>query len=84
MHDALFAGRGRLEDADLVEHAQRLGLDVAAVDAALRDGSYVDRIERDREQGRASGVSGTPGFFANGRLVTGAFDAGSLVVALTT
>jgi protein-disulfide isomerase len=29
-------------------------------------------------------VTGTPGFFANGTRVEGAFDAGSLVTALTT
>ncbi len=52
--------------------------------AALRDGTYAARVGRDRESGAAAGVRGTPGFFANGRLVTGAFDAGSLVEALTT
>jgi protein-disulfide isomerase len=84
MHDALFNARGRLEDADLVAHAERLGLDAAAVDAALRSGTHTERIERDRETGTASGVTGTPGFFANGTRVEGAFDAGSLVTALTT
>src|SRR3954462_1230868 len=34
MHDALFSARGRLEDADLLEHAERLGLDATAVEAA--------------------------------------------------
>jgi protein-disulfide isomerase len=84
MHDALYAGRGRLEDADLVSYAERLGLDAAAVDAALRAGTYADRIAHDRETAIASGVTGTPGFFANGKRVEGAFDAGSLVTALTT
>jgi protein-disulfide isomerase len=84
MHDALYAARGRLEDADLVAHAEGLGLDAAAVDAALRAGTYADRVAHDRETAIASGVTGTPGFFANGRRVEGAFDAGSLVIALTT
>jgi protein-disulfide isomerase len=84
MHDALYAGRGHLEDADLVAHAERLGLDAAAVDAALRGGTYADRVAHDRETAIASGVTGTPGFFANGKRVEGAFDAGSLVIALTT
>jgi protein-disulfide isomerase len=84
MHDALFSARGRLEDADLVAHAEALGLDATAVDAALRIGAYADRVQHDRETGTASGVTGTPGFFANGTRVEGAFDAGSLVTALTT
>ena len=83
MHDALYAARGHLEDADLVAHAARLGLDGGAVDAALRDGTFSERVEADRRSGEAAGVTGTPGFFANGRLVTGAFDAGSIVEALT-
>ena len=84
MHDALFAARGALEDADLAKHAQRLNLDGDAVAAALRDGTYADRVAHDRRSGEASGVTGTPGFFANGRRVEGAFDAGSLVMALTS
>jgi protein-disulfide isomerase len=84
MHDALYAARGHLEDADLAARAGELGLDAASVEAALRDGTYADRVGSDRASGRASGVTGTPGFFANGVLVTGAFDAGSLVTALTT
>lgn len=82
MHDALYAARGRLADPDLVDHARRLGLDGDAVAAALRDGTYAERVERDRSSAQAAGVTGTPAFFANGRLVAGAFDAGSLVEAL--
>jgi protein-disulfide isomerase len=84
MHDALYAAQGHLEDADLVARAAELGLDSAAVGEALRDGTFLERVEADRASGRASGVTGTPGFFANGTQVTGAFDAGSLVTALTT
>jgi protein-disulfide isomerase len=84
MHDALYAARGHLEDADLIDRARELGLDGDAVEAALRDGTPADRVAHDLETGAASGVTGTPGFFANGALVTGAFDAGSLVEALTT
>ncbi len=84
MHDALYAARGRLEDADLVAHAAGLGLDGDAVTAALADGRHRDRVERDLASGRAAGITGTPGFLANGKLVTGAFDAGSLVEGLTT
>lgn len=83
MHDALYAARGHLEDADLAAHAAGLGLDGAAVEAALRDGTHAERVEHDRQTGLAAGVTGTPGFFANGTLMTGAFDAGSLVEALT-
>lgn len=82
MHDALYGAGGRLEDADLLRHAGAVGLDVERVRAELDAGTYVDRVARDRASGEASGVTGTPAFFANGRRVEGSFDAGSLVGAL--
>jgi len=81
-HDALYAARGRLSDADLVGHARGVGLDTARVEAELRDGTHAERVDHDLETGAASGVTGTPAFFANGTRVAGAFDAGSLVNAL--
>lgn len=81
-HDALYAARGRLSDADLVGHARGVGLDTARVEAELRDGTHAERVDHDLETGVASGVTGTPAFFANGTRVAGAFDAGSLVDAL--
>ena len=83
MHDALYAARGRLTERDLLEHARGIGLDADRVRAALQDGRHLTRVETDLESGRASGVRGTPAFFANGIRVEGAFDAGSLVDALT-
>ncbi len=82
MHDALYASRGRLTDEDLAARAAELGLDADRVRAELTAGAHTARIERDRASGRASGITGTPGFFANGRRVDSAFDAGSLVAAL--
>jgi protein-disulfide isomerase len=82
MHDALYAARGHLETGDLVQHAGRLGLDADRVAAELQDGVHRARVAHDRATGEASGVTGTPGFFANGVRVTGAFDARSLTDAL--
>jgi protein-disulfide isomerase len=82
MHDALYAGRGHLADRDLVAHARGVGLDGDRIAAELRDGVHAARVQRDLETGLRSGVTGTPGFFVNGRLHEGAYDAGSLVEAL--
>lgn len=48
----------------------------------MESGVHLPRIWRDTESAVASGATGTPAFFANGALVEGAFDAGSLVEAL--
>jgi NhaA family Na+:H+ antiporter len=82
MHDALFAARGRLTDADLAEHARGLGLDAERVAAELREGTHAERVERDAGFARRAGLSATPAFFVNGRRHEGAYDAGSLVDAL--
>ena len=82
MHDALYASRGLLGEDDVAGYAAGLGLDAERVRAELRAGTHAARVARDVESGRRSGVRGTPTFFANGMLVEGAFDAGSLVEAL--
>ena len=82
MHDELFAGRGKLTERDLVAHAKRIGVDEKRVRYELAARTHRDRVVRDHESGVASGVTGTPGFFANGVRLGGAFDAGSIVTAL--
>ena len=83
MHDALYAADGRLGESDLIALAGQIGLDTLRVDEDLLSRRHRARIDRDLETGRDSGVTGTPAFFANGVRVDGAFDAGSLVDALT-
>jgi protein-disulfide isomerase len=83
MHDALYASGGRLKEDEIVAAAAALGLDAERLRSEVRAGTHAARVTRDVASGRRSGVTGTPGFFAGGRLVEGAFDAGSLVEALT-
>lgn len=49
------------------EFARQLGLDMNAFTRALNDPANRERLEMDRADGRALGVSGTPTFFVNGR-----------------
>jgi Na+:H+ antiporter, NhaA family len=83
MHDALYGSGGRLHEDEIVATAAALGLDADRLRAELHDGTHAARVERDLESGRRSGVIGTPGFFVNGVLHRDAFDAGSLIEALT-
>src|SRR5829696_6841557 len=84
MHDALYANGGRLSEADLTGLADRIALDVERFRAELRDGTHAARVARDAEAARANGVAATPAFFVNGRHHADAFDARSLVDALTS
>lgn len=47
--------------------AQGLGLDMDAYDKAVADDATKARVERDRKDGLALGVKGTPTFFLNGK-----------------
>ena len=82
MHDALYAQRGRLELEDVLAAASEAGVDPERVRTDLEAGVYAPRVARDAESALAGGVTGTPGFFANGVRVEGSFDAQSLLAAL--
>jgi protein-disulfide isomerase len=72
MHDRLWENPQKLQVADLKEHAQALQLDVPGFSACLDGGRHADLVERDLRAGQEYGVSGTPAFFVNGRLISGA------------
>jgi protein-disulfide isomerase len=84
MYDALYAAGGRLAEADLTAIADRLGLDTERFRAELASGAHAARVARDADAARANGVTGTPAFFVNGERHDEAFDARSLVEALTS
>jgi protein-disulfide isomerase len=78
MHDRLLAQQDALSAADLYRHAADLGLDLARFSDDLRRRRHAPRIAEDVSSADASGVSGTPTFFVNGRRHVGAYDVDSL------
>jgi CRP-like cAMP-binding protein len=82
MHDRLFAGQDRLLPTDLLEYAAAAGVDVSRFARDLGSSRFARRVEEDVESAEASGVTGTPTFFVNGRRHTGPFDTDSLTAAL--
>ena len=72
MHDRLFENAEDLEPGDLKRHARAIGLDGAAFDQCLDSGRNEGRWRRDLADAESFGASGTPMFFVNGRLVSGA------------
>jgi protein-disulfide isomerase len=81
-HDALYANQPRLSRETMVELAGEHGLEVERFTAEIDFGAHRDRIDRDIASAEASGATGTPTFFVNGKRLFGAYDAGSLVEAL--
>ena len=71
-HDLLFANAPKTSPEQLKASAQEAGLDLPAFDQCLSSGKYQTTVQQDIEAGTHAGVTGTPAFFINGRLLSGA------------
>jgi protein-disulfide isomerase len=63
MHDLLFEHQQCLEDADLVQYADRLQLDIPQFLREMAGHVHRARVQADIESGKCNGVTGTPTFF---------------------
>jgi protein-disulfide isomerase len=70
-HDSLFESRA-LEIEALKAQAGRLGLDAARFERCLDSGQMEPLVRKDLAAGQQAGVGGTPAFFVNGVLLSGA------------
>jgi protein-disulfide isomerase len=77
MHAKLFANQRALEVPSLKGYAKDLKLDQARFDKCLDSGATAALVEANKKAGNEAGVNGTPAFFVNGVLISGAqpFDA---------
>ncbi len=73
LHDRMFENQQNLGVEGLKQMASEIaGLDAAAFDQCLDEGEHAEAVGEDMEYGISVGVSGTPAFFVNGRVVSGA------------
>ncbi len=72
MHEKMFANQQALDVESLKKYATEIGLDAAALEAALTSEKYKAAVDADVAAGTAAGISGTPSFVINGKLVVGA------------
>ncbi len=82
MHRLLFVGHPRLGEEDLRDYARQLYLHMVQFEAALVQHTFADRVKRDVESGKLSGVTGTPSYFINGARYSGPEDLTGLVTAI--
>ena len=71
-HDKLFANQQKLGATDLKQYAVDLGLDVTTFNACVDSHKYAPAVDADIAAGNDVGVNGTPAFFINGRMLSGA------------
>ena len=79
MHNKIFAeqekkGQGTISYTadDLKQWASEIGLNKTKFAQCLDSSKYKAEVDRDLADGSAAGVTGTPSFFINGRLIVGA------------
>ena len=72
MHDQLFANQDKLDLESLKGYAKKLGLDTEKFNTCLTSGVMAPEVKKDLAAGQEYGVSGTPAFFINGKLLSGA------------
>jgi protein-disulfide isomerase len=76
-HDILFNNQsgenvGDFANDRLNAFASTLGLDMNQFKACFNSGKYTERVLQDGTDGKAAGITGTPGFTVNGQLIDGA------------
>jgi Na+/H+ antiporter NhaA len=82
MYDAFLAHQDDLTPPGISRVANELGLDLDRFWGEVRRHEYAPRIAEDVASADASGVSGTPTFFINGRRHQGAYDLDTLTTAV--
>ena len=71
-HDALFSGQYSLGRDAYMQYALDLGLDTKAFAACLDNHTFQGEVEADASDAAKAGISSTPTFVVNGRLLVGA------------
>jgi protein-disulfide isomerase len=70
-HRSMMSRPGSLDTADLRGRAAQLKLDAGKFDPCLASERYDEAIRAELRQGAELGVTGTPAYFVNGRMLSG-------------
>ena len=71
-HDKVYAGEPDASAPTMQAYAKEVGLDAAAFETCRSSRKYQAQVQTDAAEGTKLGVNGTPGFFINGRFLSGA------------
>ncbi len=89
MHDKIFSeqtkqGSGTIQYSvnDLKKWASQIGLDANTFNQCLDSGKYKAEVDKDLADGNTYGVSGTPTFYVNGKVLVGAQPIGAFRAAI--
>ena len=71
-HDLLYSNSPKTDPEQLKAYAQQVGMNMGAFDQCVSRETYKEAVQKDVDLGLELGLSGTPSFFINGRLFSGA------------
>ena len=71
-HDKLFANQSKIKNDDLMKYAREIGLDMNRFQEDLVAPKTKAVVDADIAEAKSLGITGTPGFFVNGRYLSGA------------
>jgi len=72
MHDLIFANQREMAPAKYEEYAGEIGIDVEQFKVDITAADVKKRVDDDAREASSLGVTGTPGFFVNGKFLSGA------------
>jgi protein-disulfide isomerase len=72
LHDWMFANQRSINRDSMLAEAAELGMDTERFAACIDRGTYTEQVDADMREARSFGITGTPGFLINGRVLTGA------------
>lgn len=72
MNKKLFANQQAISMTDLQKYGKEIGLDMNKFDKCLSSNKYAETVRKNIAEGSAAGVTGTPAFFVNGIMISGA------------
>jgi predicted DsbA family dithiol-disulfide isomerase/cytochrome c-type biogenesis protein CcmH/NrfF len=78
-HDLLFDDQWNLDESDLVERAEQIGLDIDRFVSDLHAPEGSARLDRDLREALRLRVRATPTFFINGRPLTGSYQPAEIL-----
>ena len=71
-HDWMFANQRTMSHDSMVAQAGELGMDADTFASCIDTQKYQAQVDADMQEARGFGITGTPGFMINGRVITGA------------
>ena len=71
-HDWLFQNQRTMNRGLMIEQAGTMGMDTELFTACVDQKTYSDKVRADMKEARSFGITGTPGFLINGRVLSGA------------